>query len=124
MGMSYCSLSGFFTSDPVLLKSSGYVFDRKTICNFLKQFNKCPITGTVSSIQDLIECKTLIVNKPFFKEKFDILTILEILEEEMRFFIIDYFQIKQNLLATRQELLSSLYQNDSSYKTAIFLIKE
>nr|BAS01610.1 mRNA splicing protein PRP19 [Lotharella vacuolata] len=122
--MSYCSISGFFTSDPVLLKNSGYIFDKKTIYKFINQFNKCPITGISSNINDLIDCKILMINKPFFQNKFDVLSIIEILQEEMRNFIIDYFQIKQNLIITRHELLSSLYQNDLIHKTIIFLIKE
>ncbi|AIB09995.1 splicing factor Prp19 (nucleomorph) [Lotharella oceanica] len=122
--MSYCSISGFYTTEPVLLKKSGYIFDKKTIYSFIRKFNKCPITGISSSIVDLIECKTLSVNKPFFKNKLDIISIIEMLEEEIRNFIINYFQLKQNLIITRQELLKSLYQNDSSYKTIIFLIKE
>jgi len=108
----------------VLLRTSNYVFDKDIILYYLNEYKKCPITGLTSDSIDIVELKNTNFFKPRFSENIDINSLLTEIKHQWDLYILEYYQLKNNLLLTRQELVFAYYQNDAAYRALIQSIKE
>mmetsp|Transcript_8600 Transcript_8600/g.10399 ORF Transcript_8600/g.10399 Transcript_8600/m.10399 type:complete len:126 (-) Transcript_8600:172-549(-) len=108
----------------MILTTSGYIFDEYAIKSYLNEFKKCPITGMPSTHKNLIECKNSNNFKCVFSQHTDLITLLEEIKNQWQKYILEYFQLKNNLLYIRQELILSYYQNDAAYRALVSALRD
>lgn len=112
-----CSISQLQPEDPVLSPVSGCIYERRLIQKYIDEYKKDPINGEQLEESQLISIKSFTkVVKPKLPSSTSIPDILGQLREEWDSCMLDSFELKQNLMTTRQELSHALYQLDASYR--------
>lgn len=112
-----CAISQTIPEEPVLSAVSGCVFEKKLIQKYISEFKRDPVTNDPLDEDQLIAIKpaSKIVNsKP--PALTSIPDILGQLRDEYDSCMLDSFELKQQLMTTRQELSHALYQLDASYR--------
>lgn len=113
-----CAISQQTPEEPVVSSQSGCIFEKRLIKKYISEYGKDPITNEPLDENQLIEIKqsTKVVAKPKVAPTSSIPDILSQLREEWDSCMLDSFELKQNLMTTRQELSHALYQLDASYR--------
>lgn len=112
-----CSISQQAPEEPVVSPVSGCVFEKRLILKYISEFGKDPITNETLEENQLVEIKQFSkVVKPKLPSASSIPEILSQLRDEWDACVLDSFELKQNLMTTRQELSHALYQLDASYR--------
>lgn len=55
-----CSLSGTVAREPVVSKTSGLIFEKSLVEQYIKENHRCPISGDDLSLEDLVVIKSKI----------------------------------------------------------------
>lgn len=112
-----CAISQLAPEEPVVSSRSGCVFEKRLILKYISEFGKDPITSEPLEENQLIEIKQFskVVN-PKLPSASSIPDMLSKLRDEWDACVLDSFELKQNLMTTRQELSHALYQLDASYR--------
>lgn len=96
---------------------SGCVFEKRLILKYISEYGKDPVTNEPLDENQLIELKQFTkIIKPKLPSATSIPDILSQLRDEWDACMLDSFELKQNLMTTRQELSHALYQLDASYR--------
>lgn len=112
-----CAISQQTPEEPVVSPLSGCVFEKRLIKKYISEYRKDPITNEPLEEDQLIEIKQFSkVVKPKLPTTSSIPDILGQLRDEWDSCMLDSFELKQNLMTTRQELSHALYQLDASYR--------
>lgn len=133
----YCSISGSVAQQPVVSKTTGYLYDRQLIEKLLQSNGgKCPHTGVDMTIDDLIGVRTLAPppfsngngNQEHATENTDqenqmviptltnVPSILKHLQNEWDGKAIEVHELRKALQKTRLELAAALYRVDASQR--------
>lgn len=112
-----CAICQQTPEEPVVSPLSGAVFEKRLIQKYINEYGKDPITNEPLDEDKLIEIKkfTKIV-RPKLPSACSIPAILGQLRDEWDASMLDSFELKQQLMSTRQELSHALYQLDASYR--------
>lgn len=112
-----CAISQQIPEEPVVSPISGCIFERRLITKYISEYGKDPVTNETLEESQLIEIKSSSkVAKPKLSSVSSIPTILAQLRDEWDACMLDSFELKQQLMTTRQELSHALYQLDASYR--------
>lgn len=112
-----CAISQLAPEEPVVSPISGCVFEKKLIKKYIVEYGKDPITNEPLREEQLIELKNHSkIVQPKLAKVSSIPELLGQLRNEWDATMLDSFELKQNLMATRQELSHALYQLDASYR--------
>lgn len=112
-----CAISQQTPEEPVLSPISGCIFEKRLIQKYISEYSKDPITNEPLEESQLIEIKQFSkIVKPKLPSASSIPSILGQLRDEWDACMLDSFELKQNLMTTRQELSHALYQLDASYR--------
>lgn len=112
-----CAISQVAPEEPVVSPISGCVFEKRLILKYITEFGKDPIVNEPLDENQLIELKQFSkVTRPKLPSASSIPDILVQLRDEWDACVLDSFELKQNLMTTRQELSHALYQLDASYR--------
>lgn len=96
---------------------SGCIFEKRLVKKYISECGKDPITNEPMDESQLIDIKQLPkVVKPKLPSITSIPSILSQLRDEWDSCMLDSYELKQNLMTTRQELSHALYQLDASYR--------
>jgi len=121
-----CSLSGTVPERAVVSKY-GHIYEKHLILKYLSSHDgKCPHTQQDLSEDDFIEIKQGggTVVKPRNIVGTSIPSMIQAFQSEWDSIILESFQLKQQLDATRQELAQALYQHDAACRVIARLVKE
>lgn len=119
-----CSISGEVPEEPVISKKSGLLFERRLIERHITDYGKCPITGDLLTIDDIIPIKTGKVVKPRPVQAASIPGMLGMFQIEWDSLMLANFALEQQLHTARQELSHALYQHDAACRVIARLKKE
>lgn len=112
-----CAISQQAPEEPVVSPLSGCVFEKRLILKYISEYGKDPVTNEPLDENQLIELKQFTkIIKPKLPSATSIPDILSQLRDEWDACMLDSFELKQNLMTTRQELSHALYQLDASYR--------
>lgn len=119
-----CEISGETPTVPVVSPSSGCVFEKKLLQQYLEEHHNDPITKEPLTIDQCIEIKASSIVKPKPPSATSIPAVLKILQDEWDSCMLTSFSLKKNLQTTRQELSHALYQHDAACRVISRLTKE
>lgn len=112
-----CAISQETPEEPVVSPLSGCIFEKRLIKKYISEHGKDPITNEPLNEEQLIEVKQFKkVVQPRTAGASSIPDMLGQLRNEFDACMLDSFELKQNLMTTRQELSHALYQLDASYR--------
>lgn len=112
-----CAISQQTPEEPVVSPLSGCIFEKRLIKKYVSEYGKDPVTNEPLEEGQLIDIKPLSkVSKPKLPAVSSIPSILTQLRDEWDACMLDSFELKQQLMTTRQELSHALYQLDASYR--------
>lgn len=112
-----CAISQQTPEEPVVSPLSGCIFEKRLITKYISEYRKDPITNEPLEKEQLIDIKQIpkaVTTK--LPSVNSIPNILSQLRDEWDACMLDSFELKQNLMTTRQELSHALYQLDASYR--------
>lgn len=120
-----CAISGEQPVDPVVSPSSGAIFERKHIVNYLATSTTDPILNKPLAVKDLILIKpdpVFVPPKP--TSLTSIPTLLATFQTEWDALALETFSLRKQLYNARQELSTALYQQDAAIRVAANAIKD
>ena len=118
-----CGISGKVSSDAVV-SPRGHVFERKLIEKVLLEEGKCPVSGEVMSVSDLITIQNQAAVRPQDMSALSIPGMLQAMQSEWDEVMLETFNLKQSLDQTRRELSQALYQHDAACRVIARLMRE
>ncbi|VFR01553.1 unnamed protein product [Cuscuta campestris] len=119
-----CSISGEVPVEPVILKKSGLLFEKRLIERHISDFGKCPITGEPLTMDDIVPIKTGKIVKPRPVQAASLPGMLGRFQIEWDGLMLSNFALEQQLHTARQELSHALYQHDAACRVIARLKKE
>lgn len=112
-----CAICQLPPEEPVVSPLSGCIFEKRLIHKYISEYKKDPITSQPLELEQLIEIKPAShIVKPKLPPVNSIPELLAQLRNEWDSCMLDSFELKQDLMTTRQELSHALYQLDASYR--------
>ncbi|KAL5702424.1 RING-type E3 ubiquitin transferase [Ranunculus cassubicifolius] len=119
-----CAISGEVPEDPVVSKKSGLLFEKRLIESHVQDNGKCPVTGELLTMDDIVPVKTNKVVKPRPLQAASIPGLLGMFQNEWDALMLSNFELEQQLHTARQELSHALYQHDAACRVIARLKKE
>jgi pre-mRNA-processing factor 19 len=109
---------------PVISRKTGHIYEKRLIEKHLDILNKCPITVTEMTKDDLIDIKCDSFSKPRSTQTTSIPGMFNDLQNEWEKIILETYNNKKHLEAAKQQLSHSLYQYDAACRVISNLIRE
>jgi pre-mRNA-processing factor 19 len=119
-----CAISGEAPKAPVASRKSGNVFERRLIEAHIADHHTDPVTGEDLAVEDLIELKSPAIVTPRPPNLTSIPSLLSAFQNEWDAIVLETYTLKKQLLQTRQELSTALYQNDAATRVIARLTRE
>jgi pre-mRNA-processing factor 19 len=134
-----CSLSGSVPVEPVVARTSGLLFERRLIERALElNGNVCPRTGAALTKEELLPVRTALaagaaaaggvaaneVVRPRPASATSLPGLLALMQSEWDAIVLESFQLKQALEATKQDLAHALYKEDAANRVIARLLTE
>ena len=117
-------VSGEVPVDAVVSTKSGLLFEKRIVHKYIADGGKCPSTGEDINEFDLIEVKASKTVRPRSIAGNSIPSMITNFQNEWDEVMLETFNLKQHLDATRKELSQALYQHDAACRVIARLIKE
>ncbi|XP_012487307.1 pre-mRNA-processing factor 19 [Gossypium raimondii] len=119
-----CSISGEVPEEPVVSTKSGLLYEKRLIERHISDYGKCPVTGEVLTMDDIVPVKTGKIVKPRSLTAASIPGMLGMFQNEWDALMLSNFALEQQLHTARQELSHALYQHDAACRVIARLKKE
>ncbi|MCJ1418665.1 hypothetical protein MMC32_005014 [Xylographa parallela] len=119
-----CAISGESPQTPVASRKSGNVFERRLIEAYIMENGTDPVTNEELTIDDLIDLKSSHTVRPRPPTLTSIPSLLSVFQNEWDALALETYTLKQQLLQTRQELSTALYQHDAAVRVIARLSRE
>ena len=102
----------------------GNVFERRLIEAYISENGTDPVTNEELSIDDLVELKSARTVRPRPPALTSIPSLLSVFQNEWDALALETYTLKQQLVQTRQELSTALYQHDAAVRVIARLSHE
>ncbi|KAL9045934.1 MAG: hypothetical protein Q9214_001111, partial [Letrouitia sp. 1 TL-2023] len=102
----------------------GTVFEKRLIEAYVSEHGKDPVTNEELTNDDLVELKSTRIVRPRPPTLTSIPSLLSVFQSEWDALAHEIFNLRQQLLQTRQELSTALYQNDAAVRVVARLSRE
>ena len=102
----------------------GNVFERRLIEAYISENGTDPITNEELTIDDLIDLKPSRIVRPRPPTLTSIPSLLSVFQNEWDALALETYTLKQQLVQTRQELSTALYQHDAAVRVIARLSRE
>ncbi|MCJ1380022.1 hypothetical protein MMC17_003125 [Xylographa soralifera] len=119
-----CAISGESPQTPVASRKSGNIFERRLIEAYILENGTDPVTNEELTINDLIDLKSSHTVRPRPPTLTSIPSLLSVFQNEWDALALETYTLKQQLVQTRQELSTALYQNDAAVRVIARLSRE
>ncbi|SCV04241.1 LAME_0H16886g1_1 [Lachancea meyersii CBS 8951] len=122
----FCAISGKPLKKPVFSPKSKCVFEKSLIESYVLQNGQDPINKEPLSVDELVEiaqtpeqyAMSNSVNSPTLKANYSIPNLLSSLQDEWDAVMLENFQLRQQLDASKVELSTALYKFDAAMNVA------
>lgn len=104
--------------------SSGTVYEKRLIEAYISENGTEPGTDEDLTVEDLIDLRTSRIVRPRPPTLTSIPSLLGVFQEEWDALALETYTLKQNLVQTRQELSTALYQHDAAVRVIARLTRE
>jgi pre-mRNA-processing factor 19 len=94
----------------------GTVYEKRLIEAYISENGTEPATGEDLTSEDLIELKTARIVRPRPPQHTSVPALLGIFQEEWDALALEAYTLKENLVKTRQELSTALYENEGAVR--------
>ena len=111
-------------NEPVVNVKTGHVYERRLVTAHVAAHGTDPVSREPASMADFIDVKTSPIAKPRPVAALSVTGILSALQSEWDGLMLESFQLRQALDATRNELSQALYQHDAACRVIAKLVKE
>lgn len=91
----FCSISNVVPEEPVVLKKSGLLFEKRLIEQHAADYGKCPMTGELLTMEDIVSIKTSEIVKPRSSQAASILGLLRNFQNEWDGLMLPTFALEQ-----------------------------
>ena len=105
-------------------KTTGNLFEKRLIEAYISENGTEPVTNEELTTADLIDLKSASVVRPRPPTLTSIPSLLSIFQNEWDALALESFTLKQQLVQTRQELSTALYQYDAAVRVIARLSQE
>ncbi|RID52449.1 hypothetical protein BRARA_H03044 [Brassica rapa] len=119
-----CAISGEVPVEPMVSKKTGLLYEKRLIERHISDYGKCPVTGELHTIDDIVSIKTGKIVKPKPLHTASIPGLLGAFQTEWDSLMLTNFSLEQQLHSARQELSHALYQHDAACRVIARLKKE
>ena len=111
-----CHLTGALATEPVASKTTGHIYDRKNLENYLSTKGTCPVTGQAMSANDVLSLH--LSSSPYtpVSTQGSIPDLLSALSREWDLFLVDHHHIRQELDNCKIELCKTKHQLEASLR--------
>ena len=99
-----------------LLIRTGTVYEKRLIEAYISENGTEPATGESLTSEDLIELQTARIVRPRPPQHTSVPSLLHIFQEEWDALALEAYTLKENLIKTRQELSTALYENEGAVR--------
>jgi len=117
-------VSGEVPLEPVVSRKTGHLFERRLVEKYLQEEGKCPITGEVLEVSDLLPLSVSKLVRPRLSTSASVPGLLSLLQTEWDDIVLETFNLKQALDAARKDLSQALYQHDAACRVIARLMRE
>ena len=104
--------------------NTGNVYEKRIIEAYISENGTEPTTGEELTVEDLIDLRTSRTVRPRPPTLTSIPSLLGVFQEEWDTLALETYTLKQNLVQTRQELSTALYQHDAAVRVIARLARE
>ncbi|CAF2261988.1 unnamed protein product [Brassica napus] len=118
------AVSGEVPVEPMVSKKTGLLYEKRLIERHISDYGKCPVTGELHTIDDIVSIKTGKIVKPKPLHTASIPGLLGAFQTEWDSLMLTNFSLEQQLHTARQELSHALYQHDAACRVIARLKKE
>ncbi|KAL1239650.1 Pre-mRNA-processing factor [Trichinella pseudospiralis] len=119
-----CTISNEIPEVPVLSPVSGRIYEKRLIEKYIAENGTDPVNGKALTVEQLIEIKTEPVLQPRPPNASSIPGILRMLQDEWDAVMLHSFNLREQLLTSRQELSQYAYNYDAACRVISRLTKE
>lgn len=124
MSFNICALSGKFTTQPVICRKNGLIFDKDLIMNYISTTGICPITSIPLTTDDILDIDNANYNPPRSTEDSSINGLFNSSQQEMNDLIGEIGELKQKIIDMKKELTYESYKYEASINVINNLIQE
>ena len=103
---------------------AGNVFEKRLIEAYITENGRDPVTDEELSLDDLVELKTPRIVRPRPPTLTSIPSLLSVFQNEWDALALETYTLRQQLIQTRQELSTALYQHDAAVRVIARLSRE
>jgi pre-mRNA-processing factor 19 len=100
------------------------VFEKRLIEAYIAENGKDPVTDEELTTEDLLDVKTARIVRPRPPTLTSIPSLLSVFQNEWDALALETYDLKQQLMQTRQELSTALYQHDAAVRVIARLSRE
>ena len=111
-------------NEPVVNIKTGNIYERRLVTAHVAAHGTDPVSREPASMSDFIDIKTSPIAKPRPVASLSVTGILSALQSEWDGLMLETFQLRQALDATRSELSQALYQHEAACRVIAKLVKE
>ncbi|KAI2466983.1 Prp19-domain-containing protein [Annulohypoxylon bovei var. microspora] len=119
-----CALSGEAPQEPVVSKLSGAIFEKRLIEKYIEENGKDPVSGEDLGLDDILPVRSSRVVRPRPATLTSIPSLLSTFQNEWDALALETYNLREQLVRTREELSTSLYQYDAAVRVIARLTKE
>ncbi|KAE9980866.1 hypothetical protein EG328_012002 [Venturia inaequalis] len=119
-----CAISGEVPQVPVASRKSGNIFEKRLIESYISEHGSDPVNGEELSTDDLVELKNARAVRPRPPTLTSIPALLSTFQNEWDALALESYTLKQQLLQTRQELSTTLYDLEGAFRVIAKLTQE
>lgn len=100
------------------------MFEKRLIEAYIAENGKDPVTDEELTTEDLLDVKTARIVRPRPPTLTSIPSLLSVFQNEWDALALETYDLKQQLMQTRQELSTALYQHDAAVRVIARLSRE
>jgi len=122
-----CSITGKATSEPVISKKNGNIFDKGALEKHIDMYGTCPISNLQMTHDDYLSIKAPGINMesaPTDASKPSTSQMIDFLKQDYETASLELLSLKKYTEDLRRQLSHSLYQNDAACRVISRLMKE
>src|SRR5271170_4529029 len=102
----------------------GNIFEKRLIEAYISEHGTDPVTNEELTTDDLVDLKSARIVRPRPPKLTSIPSLLTVFQNEWDALALETYALKQQLVQTRQELSTALYQHDAAVRVIARLSKE
>ncbi|KAH7303295.1 cell cycle control protein [Stachybotrys elegans] len=119
-----CGISGEAPQEPVVSKKSGVVYEKRLIEQYINENGTEPSTGEALTADDLLPIQSSRIVRPRPPTLTSIPALLATFQNEWDALALETYNLKEQLVRTREELATAVYQHDAAVRVIARLTRE